>query len=94
MKDDKITGTLFETTCIGFFGGFAGGVLLYLVITLKAIEEARQMDALGSASHLCAAGTVATALAVLSLPAGTLFGLCLGGFFLWRKSVARRRPLP
>jgi hypothetical protein len=94
MKDDKIAATLFETTCIGFFGGFVGGVLLYFVITLKAIEEARQMDASGSASHLCAAGTAATALAILSLPAGALFGLCLGGFFLWRKSVARRRPLP
>jgi uncharacterized protein YneF (UPF0154 family) len=94
MKDDKVGGTLFETTCIGFIGGFVGGALLYFVITLKAMEEARQMDAPGSASHLCGAGAAATSLAILSIPAGALFGFCLGAFFLWRKSIARRRPLP
>jgi hypothetical protein len=85
---------LFETTFIGIFAGFIGGVILYFAITLKAAEQARQMDASGSASRACAAGMAGMWLAIFSLPAGALFGLCLGGFLLWRKSVAERRPLP
>jgi preprotein translocase subunit SecG len=94
MTRNKISQTLFETTGIGLLSGFVGGVLLYIAIMLKASEQARQMDVGGSASHLCSAGSAAFMLALLSIPAGTLFGLCLGGFFLWRKSVAARRPLP
>jgi hypothetical protein len=94
MTRNKIAATLFETTGIGLLSGFVGGVLLYVAIMVKAAEQARQMDVGGSASHLCAAGSAAFLLALLSIPAGTLFGLCLGGFFLWRKGVAARRPLP
>jgi hypothetical protein len=94
MTREKIAATLFETTCIGFFGGFAGGVLLYFAIVLKAEAAAREMDAMSSASHMCGAGTAAFVLAVLSVPAGTIFGFCLGAFFLWRESVAERCPLP
>ena len=92
MKGDKVAQTLFETTGIGFFGGFAGGVLLYITIMLKASEAARQMNAGGGASHLCGADAAAMAVAILSVPAGTLFGFCLGGFFLWRKKRAARCP--
>ena len=94
MTRQKIAATLFETTCIGLLGGFFGGVLLYFVITLKAEAAARGMDAASRASQMCGAGTAAFVLAILSIPAGTIFGFCLGGFFLWRKSVAARRPLP
>ncbi|HEY0101423.1 MAG TPA: hypothetical protein VGB76_21035 [Pyrinomonadaceae bacterium] len=94
MKGDKVALTLYETTCIGFLSGFAGGVLLYFAITLNAAAAAREMDAMGSASHMCAAGSAAMWLAILSVPAGAIFGFCLGGFFLWRKAAAGRRPLP
>jgi preprotein translocase subunit SecG len=94
MTRNKISRTLFETTGIGLLSGFVGGVLLYIAIMLRASEQARHMDAAGSASHLCGTGTAAFLLAILSIPAGALFGLCLGGFFLWRKAAAARRPLP
>jgi hypothetical protein len=94
MTGQKIAATLFETTCIGIVGGFFGGVLLFFTITVNASLAARDMDASGSASHMCAAGSAAIWLSPLCLPAGTIFGFCLGAFFLWRKSVAARRPLP
>lgn len=92
MRDNKVAGTLFKTTCIGFFGGFVGAVLLYFTITLRAAEHAAQMDAMSGASHMCGAGMAASWLALLSLPAGALFGFCLGGLFLWRKRCAARCP--
>ncbi|HEY9402971.1 MAG TPA: hypothetical protein VIQ24_09770 [Pyrinomonadaceae bacterium] len=90
MKGDKVAQTLFETTAIGLLSGFAGGVLLYFTITLAAAERAAQTDAMSRASQMCSAGAAATALAILSVPAGTLFGFCLGGFFLWRRKRAAR----
>jgi len=94
MTRNKISMTLFETTGIGFLGGFVGGTLLYFAITLNAQAQAQEVDARSRASYMCAADSVAFLSAVLSPPAGALFGLCLGGFFLWRKAVAARRPLP
>ncbi|HEV7905914.1 MAG TPA: hypothetical protein VGO96_18890 [Pyrinomonadaceae bacterium] len=85
---------MFETMCIGLLGGFFGGGLLFFTIMLKGASAAREMSAESSASYECAAGSAAIWLAPLCIPAGVLFGLGLGGFFLWRKSVAERRPLP
>lgn len=94
MTGEKIATTLLNTTGIGLLSGFIGGVLLFVVITLNAEARAQELDAMSRASHLCAAGSAASALAILSLPAGALFGFCLGGFFIWRKSAAARRSLP
>ena len=94
MTREKIVETLFTTTGIGLLSGLIGGALLFFAINLNAEARAQELDAMSRASYLCAAGSAASALAVLSLPAGAIFGFCLGGFFLWRKSVAERRPLP
>jgi len=94
MTREKIAATLFETTSIGLLSGFIGGALLYFTVMLRAEVAAREMDAGASATHMCGAGTVAFLGAVLSLPAGAIFGFCLGAFLLWRKCAAARRPLP
>jgi hypothetical protein len=94
MTREKIAATLFETTCIGLLSGFIGGVLLFFTINLRAEAHAQELDAMSRASYMCAAGSAASWLAILSLPAGAIFGFGLGAFFLWRKSVAERRPLP
>lgn len=92
MKGDKVAQTLFETTGIGFLSGSVGGVLLYLTITLAEAEQAAQTGATSSASQMCGADAAAMTLAILSVPAVTLFGFCLGGFFLWRRKRAARCP--
>ena len=94
MTREKVAATLFETTCIGLFSGFIGGALLYFTFMLRAEAAARGMDAGSSATLMCGADTAAFALAILSLPAGAIFGFCLGALFLCRKCVAARRPLP
>jgi len=94
MTRNNVAEPLFTPTGIGLLSGFVGGVLLFFAITLNAEARAQEMDAMSRASYMCAAGSAASALAILSLPAGAIFGFCLGGFFLWRKSAAQHRPLP
>ena len=94
MTWKKIAATLFKTTGIGLVSGFVGGVLLYLAIISDAQARAHEVAGMSRASYLCAAGTAAFLAALLSIPAGAIFGFCLGGFFLWCKSVAERRPFP
>ncbi len=94
MTRNKIAETLLTTAGIGVLGGFIGGALLFFAINLNAEARAQEMNAMSRASYMCAAGSAASVLAILSLPAGAIFGLCLGGFFLWHKSVALGRPLP
>jgi hypothetical protein len=94
MTREKIATTLFKTTGIGLLSGFIGGVLLYFAILQNARAHAQEVADISYGSYMCAAGTAAFVFAMLSIPAGAIFGLCLGGFFLWLKSVAERRPLP
>lgn len=94
MMNERMRQTLFKTSMIGFAGGFVVGLWLYFSIMRNAAERMQQMDGMSRASYDCAAGSVAALAAFFSPPAGAIFGLCLGAFLLWRKSVALDRPLP
>ncbi|HJR09410.1 MAG TPA: hypothetical protein VJ842_19270 [Pyrinomonadaceae bacterium] len=94
MTLEKVAATLFKTTFIVSLCSFIGSVVLFFAITLHAEARVQELDAMSRESYMCAAGSAATWLVLLSLPAGAFFGFCLGGFFIWRKSVAERRPLP
>jgi|GEM_PF-4559822 len=94
MTRDKIEETLFKTTSLGLVCGIVGGLLLYLMLTLNALACEEEMSKLSHATHRCTLGTAAFLSALFCFPAGALFGLCLGGFFLRQKAAAARRPLP
>ena len=94
MTRSSVALTLLKTTAVGIAGGFVGGLWLYFAIIRDAEAHAQNVEQMSRASYMCAAGMAASLLALLSLPAGALFGLCLGGVLLSRKRAAGRRPLP
>ena len=94
MTRNEISQTLFKTTSIGLVCGILGGLLLYFVLVLNALECQEEMSKLSHATYRCDVGMRAFLSALFCFPAGAIFGFCLGGFFLWRKAAAARRPLP
>ncbi len=95
MKNGNFS-TLCRTTGIGLLSGLVGGIWLFYAITQNAEERIRELGAnsfMYAGSIRCSAGNAAMMLFILSLPAGAIFGLILGGIFLLYKRTRENRLL-
>ncbi len=89
---NKTCSTLWRTTGIGLVSGLTGGITACQTIYQNAVAQTQQVNPGVRASYLCSAGTAAGWSGILSVPAGALFGLCLGGVFLLVKARSSRLP--
>ncbi len=89
---NKTLSTLLRTTGIGLVSGLTAGITACNTIYQNAVAETQQVEASARASYLCSAGSAASFIGMLSVPAGAIFGFCLGGIFLLVKTRSRRLP--